>query len=73
MDGAGLAVSLGDPAGVGPELLAAAWARRFADDLPPFFAVGGPDLLAEAAKQRGLSVPIVQIFHPAETLVTSKS
>lgn len=68
MDGAALAVSLGDPAGVGPELLAAAWARRFADDLPPFFAVGGPDLLAEAAKQRGLSVPIVQIFHPAEAL-----
>jgi 4-hydroxythreonine-4-phosphate dehydrogenase len=36
-----LALSLGDPAGVGPELIAAAWARREADGLPAFLAVGG--------------------------------
>lgn len=35
-----LAVSLGDPAGIGPEVVAKAWAARAERDLPPFFAVG---------------------------------
>lgn len=35
-----LAVSLGDPAGIGPEVTAKAWAARVEHDLPPFFAVG---------------------------------
>ena len=37
-----IAVSIGDPAGIGPEILGKAWARREADGLPPFFAVGDP-------------------------------
>lgn len=36
-----LAVALGDPAGIGPEIIAKAWERRESDNLPPFFAVGG--------------------------------
>ena len=64
-----LAVSLGDPAGVGPELIAAAWARRHdgADGaaLPPFFAVGGADLLVAAAATRGISLPVTRITDPA--------
>jgi len=63
-----LAVSLGDPAGVGPELIAAAWARRDADDLEPFFVAGGPELLAKAAERRGIAMPVTQIFHPAEAM-----
>lgn len=63
-----LAISLGDPAGVGPELLARAWARREAEELPPFFVAGGPELLAEAAMRCGMSLPVTQIFHPAEAL-----
>jgi 4-hydroxythreonine-4-phosphate dehydrogenase len=35
-----LAVSLGDPAGIGPEVIAKAWERRESDAVPPFFAVG---------------------------------
>ncbi|MGK6319788.1 4-hydroxythreonine-4-phosphate dehydrogenase PdxA [Sphingomonas sp. DT-204] len=35
-----LAVSMGDPAGVGPEIIAKAWAAREPHRLPPFFAVG---------------------------------
>jgi 4-hydroxythreonine-4-phosphate dehydrogenase len=53
-----LAVSLGDPAGVGPELICEAWARREAEGLPPFVVVGGLGTLAEAARSRGLSIPI---------------
>ncbi|PKB24855.1 4-hydroxythreonine-4-phosphate dehydrogenase [Novosphingobium kunmingense] len=61
-----LAASLGDPAGVGPELLAEAWIRRETDDLPPFFVTGGAQLMAAAARLRGLSVPVAEIFHQAE-------
>jgi 4-hydroxythreonine-4-phosphate dehydrogenase len=31
---------MGDPAGIGPEIIAKAWERREAFGLPPFFAVG---------------------------------
>jgi 4-hydroxythreonine-4-phosphate dehydrogenase len=41
-----LAVSLGDPAGIGPEVTAKAWERREAETIPPFFAVGDPEGIA---------------------------
>ncbi len=63
-----LAVSLGDPAGVGPELLAEAWTRRTAEDLPPFFVAGGSQLLIAAARTRGIALPVAEIYHPAEAL-----
>lgn len=63
-----LAVSLGDPAGIGPELLAEAWARREEKRLPPFFAVGGAAVLEAAAKLRGLNVPVRRITDPAEAV-----
>ena len=37
-----LAVSLGDPAGIGPEVVAKSWDRRDELNLPPFVAVGDP-------------------------------
>ena len=61
-----LAVALGDPAGVGPELIAAAWAAREEAGLAPFFAVGGVTALAEAAVLRGLDVGVEAIGHPDE-------
>jgi len=61
-----LAISLGDPAGIGPELLATAWAAREVHALRPFYAVGGAELLAAAAQQRGLEIRIRRISHPAE-------
>ncbi|MEQ8310206.1 MAG: 4-hydroxythreonine-4-phosphate dehydrogenase PdxA [Sphingopyxis sp.] len=35
-----IAVTMGDPAGVGPEVTARAWAARREHDLPPFVAIG---------------------------------
>jgi 4-hydroxythreonine-4-phosphate dehydrogenase len=54
----------GRSGGVGPELIAAAWARRVEDGLAPFFAMGGAELIAAAAASRGLSVPIERIASP---------
>lgn len=44
-----LAVSMGDPAGIGLELAAQAWAQR--RELPPFFFIGDGDALARAARR----------------------
>lgn len=41
-----LAIALGDPAGIGPEIVGKAWDLRVAEDLPAFFAVGDQRSLA---------------------------
>src|SRR5436309_14496095 len=41
-----LAVSLGDPAGIGPEVIAKCWDNRSAFALPPFVAIGDPHSIA---------------------------
>ncbi|MEO5972167.1 MAG: 4-hydroxythreonine-4-phosphate dehydrogenase PdxA [Sphingomicrobium sp.] len=41
-----LAVSLGDPAGIGPEVVAKCWDNRAAFGLPPFVAIGDPRSVA---------------------------
>jgi 4-hydroxythreonine-4-phosphate dehydrogenase len=61
-----LAVSLGDPAGIGPELIAQAWAQRIRSRVPAFAAVGGIRLLAAAAASRGLEVPLEPVASLAE-------
>jgi len=62
-----LAVSLGDPAGVGPELICEAWARRKEERLPPFFVCGGMGTLPEAARSRGLRV-VIGVVDPGAAL-----
>ena len=37
-----LAISAGDPAGIGPEIIGKSWDAREAEGLTPFFAVGDP-------------------------------
>src|SRR5436190_7366346 len=41
-----LALSLGDPAGIGPEVIAKCWDNRSAFALPPFVAIGDPRSIA---------------------------
>src|SRR6185503_16659041 len=60
-----LAVSLGDPAGIGAEVIAKSWERREAESLTPFFAVG--DAAALKAVWNG---PIALIEEPAEAAAT---
>ncbi len=62
--GAPIAVSLGDPAGIGPELICEAWSRREAEELPPFYVLGGRDVLIEAAEKRGLAIPVAAVPFP---------
>ncbi|MCE7997578.1 MAG: 4-hydroxythreonine-4-phosphate dehydrogenase PdxA [Rhodobiaceae bacterium] len=62
-----LAVTMGDPAGIGGDILLAAWAQREEASLPPFFAIDDPDRLSKLTKQLGLNVPIQTITSPGET------
>jgi 4-hydroxythreonine-4-phosphate dehydrogenase len=65
-----IAISLGDPAGIGPELICEAWASRERQGFGPFFAVYGAQVLRQAAEMRGITCPIVEINAPTETVGT---
>ncbi|MEA3050710.1 MAG: 4-hydroxythreonine-4-phosphate dehydrogenase [Sphingomonadales bacterium] len=70
-----LAVAIGDPAGIGPEILAKAWERRNEEGLAPFFAVGpveaieavwgGPVRIAsdpdDAASRFDEALPVIRV------------
>jgi 4-hydroxythreonine-4-phosphate dehydrogenase len=63
-----IAVSLGDPAGIGPELILAAWQMRDERGIAPFVVCGGANVLASAASELGLECPISMITEPAEAV-----
>ncbi|MFN4112692.1 MAG: 4-hydroxythreonine-4-phosphate dehydrogenase PdxA [Sphingomonadaceae bacterium] len=52
-----LVLSLGDPAGIGPELIVQAWTMRHEAGLPPFAVAGGRSVLEAAAG----GVPVVPV------------
>jgi 4-hydroxythreonine-4-phosphate dehydrogenase len=54
-----LAISMGDPAGIGPEIIAKAWSARALYDLAPFFTVGDARAIA-----RVWDGPIARISGP---------
>ncbi|TIX51591.1 4-hydroxythreonine-4-phosphate dehydrogenase PdxA [Alteraurantiacibacter aquimixticola] len=66
MNGGVLAISLGDPAGIGPEIIAEAWAYRKQLDLPPFMVVGGQHVLTSAAASRDIDLPVATISAPQD-------
>ena len=64
-----MAIALGDPSGIGPEVILGAWARLRAERrVPPAFVVGGPELLRAAAEALRIDCPIVPIAEPAEAV-----
>lgn len=60
-----IAVTMGDPAGVGPEVTARAWAARREHGLPPFVAIG--DIAAVAAVWDG---PVARVADIDEVVRT---
>ncbi|HZP78076.1 MAG TPA: 4-hydroxythreonine-4-phosphate dehydrogenase PdxA [Pseudolabrys sp.] len=53
-----LALTLGEPAGIGPDITLTAWRERAAQQLPPFYLIGDPDFLARRAERLRLKVPV---------------
>ena len=60
-----LALTLGEPAGIGPDLTLAVWRRRVELDVPAFYLIGEPDFLRDRARLLGLDVPLA-VVAPAE-------
>ena len=63
-----LAVTMGEPAGIGGELTLAAWMRRADLALPAFLALDDPDRLAGIARKLGWQVPIREIASASDAL-----
>src|SRR6185312_7966447 len=61
-----LALTMGEPAGIGGEIALQAWLRRREAALPVFYAVDWPDRLAALARQFGWDVAVRAIDKPAE-------
>ena len=62
-----LAVSMGDPAGIGLELAARVWAERDSDT-PFFFLIGDPDALQRAAARTGRAPPRLNVVESADQI-----
>ena len=50
-----LALTLGEPAGVGPDITLLAWSRRHELNLPAFYLLGDREFLEQRAKALGLN------------------
>ncbi|MCZ8178264.1 MAG: 4-hydroxythreonine-4-phosphate dehydrogenase PdxA [Rhizobium sp.] len=55
-----LALSQGDPAGIGPDIAIQAWLKRHELGLPPFLYLGDPAVLQVRARQLELDVTIAE-------------
>ena len=56
-----LALTLGEPAGIGPDITLLAWSRRNELQLPPFYLLGDREFLERRAKMLNLNVNLAEV------------
>ncbi|MDP2700055.1 4-hydroxythreonine-4-phosphate dehydrogenase PdxA [Thalassospira sp.] len=61
-----LAMTIGEPGGIGPELALKAWLTRKAEALPAFFVIAPSAILRDQENLLQLDVPIVEISNPGD-------
>ncbi len=61
-----LALTLGDPAGIGPDITLLAFAARSREPIPPFVLLGDRSVLTARAEALGLSVDIATVASAGE-------
>ena len=59
-----LALTMGDPAGIGPDITLQSWCERDAAGLPAFIVLGDPEVFSARARDLGLTVPIEEVGAP---------
>jgi 4-hydroxythreonine-4-phosphate dehydrogenase len=67
-----LALSIGEPAGIGPDIALLCWLRRHELKLPPFYVVAAPEVLRERARLLGLDIPF-RVVTPEQAAATFDS
>src|ERR1041385_4107870 len=56
-----LALTLGEPAGIGPDLTLTLWRRRGELDVPPFYLIADGDFLRRRARALGFDVALAEV------------
>ncbi len=56
-----LALTLGEPAGIGPDIAIAAWLRRTEFGLPPFYLLADRGFIGDRAKALGLEITLADV------------
>lgn len=59
-----LAVTMGEPAGIGGELVLRVWLERATAPCPPFVVIDDAERLAALAARLGWTVPLARVDHP---------
>src|SRR5512132_1777957 len=67
-----LALTLGEPAGIGPDITFAAWRRRVELELPPFYLLADPTFVARRAKRIAPDLAIA-VVEPAAAWTAFKT
>ncbi len=62
-----LALTQGDPAGIGPDIAITAWAKRRELGLPPFILIGDPDVITSRANLLGIAIDM-KVCEPEQAL-----
>src|SRR5258707_760790 len=60
-----LALTLGEPAGIGPDLTIQLWRRRTELRLPPFYLIGDPEFIKRRARLLGCDI-VLSVVTPAQ-------
>src|SRR5436189_1106410 len=60
-----LALTLGEPAGIGPDITFAAWQTRSEMALPPFYLLADPEFVERRARRLGLKIPL-RVIEPED-------
>ncbi|HEY4984993.1 MAG TPA: 4-hydroxythreonine-4-phosphate dehydrogenase PdxA [Bradyrhizobium sp.] len=56
-----LALTLGEPAGIGPDITIRAWQCRKQARLPPFYLIGDPEFIGRRARALGIDLPLADV------------
>ena len=56
-----LALTIGEPAGIGPDITIAAWQRRVENQLPPFYLLGNAEFIRRRAQALGVDIAVAEV------------
>src|SRR5262245_19637209 len=68
-----LALTIGEPAGIGPDIALSAWQRRQELDLPPFYLLGDPPFVMRQVARLKLNVPVATVAPPGAAASFAKA
>ena len=63
-----IALTMGDPAGIGTEITALAWKQREISELPPFFVLSRTSLFENLAAREKFNIPLAIIRKPSQAM-----